>query len=510
MRTRQKQLMLMMACASIALVATISATLSADQSPRPAQAPAQTAAASASPATPARELVTTYCVTCHNQKAKTAGLALDLVDSEHVANSADAWEKVVVKLRSRAMPPPAARRPDNATYERVATWLENELDRAAEAHVNPGRTAEFHRLNRTEYANAVRDLLGVEIDPKAMLPPDEQAFGFDNNADALSMQPALLDRYLASAAKIARLAVGDPTIPAGFERYTALEGNSNETTWLRQDDRLGEEFPLGSRGGVVARHYFPVDGEYVFKIRLDRTDTGLIRGLLTRSDMEVRIDGARVGQLTIGGTPEFTGGDAGAPERYQDARSPMTNADDRLEVRAPVKAGMRQVTATIVKSDDIEVEGLALDAIPIWSREHTTRPDHNRLMISSLLIGGPYNGHVSPDSPGRKRLFVCEPASKDTENGVRHENSVGAGAACLSPVADQRGRWNDRQLLSRQARAAGFRCRHPRGHRIHSRQPRLPVPDFTRSGGRGPRHCVRAARCRAGVAAVVFPVEQHP
>ena len=423
MRTRQKQLMLMMACASIALVATISVTLSADQTPTPAPAPAQNAA-SAPPATPARELVTTYCVTCHNQKAKTAGLALDLVDSEHVANSADAWEKVVVKLRSRAMPPPAARRPDNATYERVATWLENELDRAAEAHVNPGRTAEFHRLNRTEYANAVRDLLGVEIDPRAMLPPDEQAFGFDNNADALSMQPALLDRYLASAAKIARLAVGDPTIPAGFERYTALEGNSNESTWLRQDDRLGEEFPLGSRGGVVARHYFPVDGEYVFKIRLDRTDTGLIRGLSTRSDMEVRIDGARVGQLlTIGGTPEFTGGDAGAPERYQEARSPMTNADDRLEVRTPVKAGMRQVTATIVKADDVEVEGLALDAYPIWSREHTTRPDHNRLMISSLLVGGPYNGHVSPDSPGRKRLFVCDPqtasgaapASKDAE-----------------------------------------------------------------------------------------------
>jgi len=145
--------------------------------------------------------------------------------------------------------------------------------------VNPGRTAELHRLNRTEYANAVRDLLGVEIDPKAMLPPDEQAHGFDTNADALSMQPALLDRYLAAAAKIARLVVGDPTIPAGFERYTALKDNSNESTWLWQNERLGEEFPLGSRGGIVARHYFPVDGDYVFKVRLGRTDTGLIRGL---------------------------------------------------------------------------------------------------------------------------------------------------------------------------------------------------------------------------------------
>jgi mono/diheme cytochrome c family protein len=259
MHTRQKQLTLMMACGSLALIATISATLSADQSAAPA--PAQGGAASATATTPARELVGAYCVACHSQRVKTANLALDNLDTEHVFNSADTWEKVVVKLRSRAMPPPGARRPDNATYDRVATWLESELDRAAEVHVNPGRKAALHRLNRTEYANAIRDLFGMEIDPKAMLPPDEQAHGFDTNADALSVQPALLDRYLAAAAKIARLTVGDPTIPPGFERYTALKGNSNETTWLWQNERLGEEFPLGSRGGIAARHYFPVDGE---------------------------------------------------------------------------------------------------------------------------------------------------------------------------------------------------------------------------------------------------------
>ena len=267
----------MMAGGSIALDRDDLGDAVAKQAGTPAST--QRAATCATAATPARELVTTYCVTCHNQRVKTANLTLDKVDAEQVSNSAETWEKVVVKLRSRSMPPPGARRPDNATYDRVATWLETELDRAAAAHVNPGRPAELHRLNRTEYANAVRDLLGVEIDPKAMLPPDEQAHGFDTNADALSMQPALLDRYLAAAAKIARLAVGDPTIPAGFERYTALKDNSNESTWLWQNERLGEEFPLGSRGGIVARHYFPVDGEYVFKIRLDRTDTGLIRGL---------------------------------------------------------------------------------------------------------------------------------------------------------------------------------------------------------------------------------------
>ena len=414
--------MLMMAFGSIALVATISATLSADQASTPASA--QGGATSATATTPARQLVTTYCVSCHNQRVKTAGLALDNVDADHVFNSADTWEKVVVKLRSRAMPPPAARRPNNATYDRVATWIENELDRAAETNVNPGRTAVLHRLNRTEYANAVRDLLGVEIDPKAMLPPDEQAFGFDNNADALSMQPALLDRYLAAAAKIARIVVGDPTIPAGFERYTALKDNSNETTWLWQNERLGEEFPLGSRGGIAARHYFPVDGEYIFKIRLDRTDTGLIRGLRARSDIEIRVDGARIGQLTVGGTPEFTAGNSNAGiGNYAESGSPLANADDRLEVRTPVKAGMRQVIATIVKADNVEVEGLALDSVPVWSREYTNKPD-NPTLISALFIGGPYGGRVSPDSPGRRRLFVCEPTSNASGAALKNDETA--------------------------------------------------------------------------------------
>ena len=151
-----------------------------------------------------------YCVSCHNQKLKTASLALDRADAEHASNSPETWEKVIVKLRSRAMPPPKLPRPDNATYDTVAGWLESEIDRAAAAHVNPGRTASLHRLNRAEYANAVRDLIAVEVDAQAMLPPDEQAFGFENNAEALSMQPALLDRYVSAAAAIARRAVGDP------------------------------------------------------------------------------------------------------------------------------------------------------------------------------------------------------------------------------------------------------------------------------------------------------------
>jgi mono/diheme cytochrome c family protein len=436
MPTPENRFVLMLACGSMALAATISATLAADQSSTPTPAPRRTTAPAAAQ-TPARELVATYCVSCHNQRLKTANLMLDSVDADQVSNSAEEWEKVVIKLRSRAMPPPAARRPDNATYDRVATWLEDALDRAAAARVNPGRPGELHRLNRVEYGNAVRDLLDLEIDPKAMLPADEQAHGFSTNADALSIQPALLDRYLAAAAKIARLAVGDPAMPAGFERYTALKDNSNESTWLSQNERLGEEFPLGSRGGIVARHYFPVDGEYVFKVRLDRTDTGIIRGLQWRNDIEIRLDGVRVGQFSIGGTPEFMAGRGQVGNgNYVEASSPLSNGDDRLEVRVPVKAGMRQAIATIVKPDSLALEGLGPNAIPIWSREHLNKPD-NPLMISSLLIGGPYDGRVSQESPSRRRLFVCQPAPRP-RSGQAPSTSLGASSdeetACATRI----------------------------------------------------------------------------
>jgi len=185
------------------------------------------ATAPAAPASPARELVTKYCVSCHNQKLKTGNLVLEDADAVHVFNSAEIWEKVIVKLRSRSMPPPGIPRPDNTTYNTVANWLEAEIDRAAATHGNPGRSASLHRLNRNEYSNAVRDLIAVDVDANAILPPDEQAFGFDTNADALKMEPALLDRYVSAAARIARQAVGDPTIPAGFERYGAIKDNSN-------------------------------------------------------------------------------------------------------------------------------------------------------------------------------------------------------------------------------------------------------------------------------------------
>ena len=355
---------------------------------------------------PARELVKTYCISCHNQKLKTGGFALDTVDAEHVGNSAEAWEKVLLKLRSRAMPPPRSRRPDEKTYDAVSEWLEAELDRAAAANPNPGRPADLHRLNRAEYANAVRDLLGVQVDGTQILPPDEQAHGFDTNADALSVVPALLDRYLTAAAKISRLAIGDPTLRPAFERYTAVRNNSNERTWLWQTDRLGEEFPLGSRGGIAARHYFPVDGEYVLKARLDKTYTGMVRGLHVPNEIEFRVDGKRVGHITIGG-PEFSAAAAKASSSdYAEAGNPLFTADDKLEVRVPLKAGVHEVTVTAVKADAAKPEGLGPDRIPIWGHDYDG-DIRAPMVFSVLLIGGPYNGQVPQESLSRRRIFVC-------------------------------------------------------------------------------------------------------
>ncbi len=399
----------------------------------------QDKAPTTSPATPAGELVNKYCVTCHNQKLKTANLMLDRADTAQVANSAEAWEKVIVKLRSRAMPPPGMPRPDNATYDSVADWLEAGIDRAAAAHVNPGRTASLHRLNRAEYANAVRDLIAVEVDAQAMLPPDEQAFGFENNAEALSMPPALLDRYVSAAATIARQAVGDANMPPAFVRYGAIKNNPNDLTYLRQTDRLGEDFPLGTKGGIAARHYFPVDGQYVFRLRLQRAWENSIRGLNVQNHIEVRVDGVRVAQFKIGG-------DKSPSKTFQ------YDGDEALQARVPVKAGLHQVMATMLKSDNAAPEGGGPDRLSLYSRnsDNATSP----IAIAALLIGGPYEGKVALDSPSRKLLFICQPANAADE------------AACAKKIATnlarrayRRGATNDdvQTLLAfyNRARAAG-------------------------------------------------------
>jgi hypothetical protein len=242
-----------------------------------------------------RALLDRYCVTCHNQKLRTSGLALDTMDLTNVSAGADVWEKVVRKVRMNAMPPPGRPRPDQPTYDAFATYLETSLDRAAAASPNPGRTESLHRLNRTEYQNAIRDLFALDIDITSMLPADEaDRHGFDNMAGVLSVSPALLDRYVTAANTISRLAVGlAPGGPVSDVYQVPLN--------LQQDDRLSEELPFGSRGGTAVRHHFPVDGEYVIKVRLQTNYVDYIRGIDAAHDIEVRLDGRRVKQFRVGG-----------------------------------------------------------------------------------------------------------------------------------------------------------------------------------------------------------------
>src|SRR5262245_21783549 len=228
----------------------------------PAATPQLSAPAPASP-TPTHALLSKYCVTCHNERLKTAGLALDRLDSDRVDGAAEVWEKVARKLRTHEMPPPGLPRPDPAAYAAAALNLEAALDRASAATPNPGVVG-VHRLNRTEYANAGRDLFGLTIDSRSLLPEDEpDRQSFENIASVLSVSPALLDRYLSAASAVSRLAIGDAAIAPVVDTYRV-------SPRLVQDERTSDLLPFGSRGGIAIPHNFPVDGEYSFKVVLSR------------------------------------------------------------------------------------------------------------------------------------------------------------------------------------------------------------------------------------------------
>jgi len=318
--------------------------LSVDHSTRVQASSPQTAAVPA-PSTPVASdrqptLIATYCVRCHNQKVRTADLALDGIDLGNARRDAEVLEKVVQKLHMGAMPPPGMPRPDQATLDAFVSRLEGELDRAADSHPNPGRTDSLHRLNRAEYQNAIRDLLALDIDVASFLPADDaDIHGFDNIAGLLSVSPALLERYMSAARKVSRLALG--MAPAGpvTETYTVPD-------LAQQDGQINEELPFGSRGGLAIHHYFPVDGEYLVKIRLRRQIYDYITGLDQPERLEVRVDGERVKAFKIGGedhgrsAPQSFAGDVlgGAEwEKY------ALNADAELEVRLPVTASRHVV-----------------------------------------------------------------------------------------------------------------------------------------------------------------------
>jgi Protein of unknown function (DUF1592)/Protein of unknown function (DUF1588)/Protein of unknown function (DUF1585)/Protein of unknown function (DUF1595)/Protein of unknown function (DUF1587)/Planctomycete cytochrome C len=351
---------------------------------------------------PQRALLDQYCVTCHNERLKTADLTLDKMDVDHVAKDAATWERVVQQLRARAMPPVGRPRPEKSTYDGLRMWLENELNKNAAASPNAGTTVSFHRLNRAEYQNAVRDLVAVEIDASTFLPEDPKSNGFDNMGGAVKMSPDLLETYMKAAMKISREATGVSVTP----QLTTYKLEDDES----QDDR-SQDLPFGTRGGTEAKHYFPVDGEYLVTVRLVRLGTAAIAGLNDEHQIDFRVDGERVDLTTIGRKGMVTAnGGTGAGSGTTDPDVAGAKAD--FQYRLPLKAGSHTLTATFLKKPSLQVDGtrVILDR-PAYEAGRT----HGLPYISSITILGPQKLSGSGNSPSRKRVFLCQPVTRAEE-----------------------------------------------------------------------------------------------
>ena len=385
----------------------------------------QTQATVSASAATTQAVVDQYCVSCHNARVlggdehppsvlvsqlRATGLALETVDVADPAADADVWERVILKLRTGSMPPAGSPRPDAATYEAVASWLETEIDRAALASPNPGRTRTVHRLNRTEYRNAIRDLLALDIDVATLLPGDETSdTGFDNNADLLSMTTTQLERYLSAARTVTRLATGLPPMVPAFDTFDV-------PLLLEQDDRQSEDLPLGSRGGHAVRYHFPVDGEYLIKVRLQANWQDYIRGMGRPQQLDIRIDGRLLTRLSVGGEARgrpspatFTIAEPGDPvwEAY------LHEADAALEVRAPVRAGPRIVSVSFVR-ERWEPEGI-LQPHQVGELLSNDERYHGNAAVDSVAIGGPYHITGPGETPSRRAIFVCRPERRSDE-----------------------------------------------------------------------------------------------
>src|SRR4051794_3271888 len=403
-------------CGSVASAATIQTT-ARTQTPLPADAASL------------RATLDRYCVTCHNEKLHTAGVTLDSVDVAAPGVNAELWERVVAKLRAGSMPPPGRPRPDAAVYDAAASWLEQEIDRAWASHPAPAKLSAVHRLNRTEYNNAIRDLFAFgpdSVDVKPLLPGDETADGsFDNFADALSISPTHLERYLSVARQVTRLAVG-------LAPPTAAVATFEIPLHVVQDDRQSEDLPFGSRGGIAVHHDFPVDADYTIKVRLQRQYQDYLKGMGWPQQLDVRVDGHLLKRFTVGGgaqgrpaassyagdgEPGFAGDDSW--EKYM-----QVGGDAGLEVRAPITAGPHVVGVSFVRA--------------LWEPEGLPQPlQRGRVItddqvymdyanVGSVQIGGPFAERervperepfrrAITDTPSRRAIFICEPKTAADE-----------------------------------------------------------------------------------------------
>jgi len=397
--------------------------LSGQSSQPPASKPPvrNVARTQASDVTTQRAVLDEYCVVCHNKTAKTANLLLDQLDLAHLGDHAEIGEKVVRKLRAGMMPPSGMERPDAATRNALITWMEKELDRSAVTYLPaPG----IHRLNRTEYTNAIRDVLALQVDATKFLPSDDSTRGFDNIAGALTLSPALMEAYLSAAGKIARLAVGDVSAPtqAVFEVPADTAQNYHI-----------EGLPFGTRGGILIKHQFPADGEYTFKVKGVTGYFQAVLGGVKGEQLEVTVDGERVRLFDW------------------DKEISNTTGNGKSTQRIPVKAGLHTVGVTFLATND--VPGSELNR-PFQRTMNTPGSIPGFLFyphVGQVWIEGPYAAKGATDTAARKKIFVCRPAnSKDelpcartiTSTLVKHAYRRPATAADVSSLMEfyQQGR----------------------------------------------------------------------
>jgi mono/diheme cytochrome c family protein len=375
---------------------------------------AQTRTAATAPAPQA--VLNQYCVTCHNQRLRTAGLVLDTVDAAKPNENTELWERVIGKLRARSMPPAGMPRPDAATYRAVAAALEREIDQAWASHPRPGRIGAVHRLNRTEYTNVIRDLFALDVDVRPLLPGDETADGsFDNLADALSISTAHLERYMSVARQVTRMAVGLPPASPGVQTFDI-------PIHVLQGDLQSEDLPSGSRGGLAVPYTFPVDGEYLFKVRLQRQYQDYLKGMGWPQQLDVRLDGKLLKRFTVGGGAtgrpvalSYTGdGEPGFAGDVEWEKYMQVGGDAGLEVRVTATAGPHIVGVSFVR-ELWEPEGLPRP--PQRGRTITNDNDYmGYANVGSVQIGGPYTKATpAQDTPSRRAIFVCKPRAQADE-----------------------------------------------------------------------------------------------
>ena len=348
-----------------------------------------------------------FCIACHNDSLQSGDLSFQKIDLTQVSGHGAIPERLLAQLRSGRMPPVGMPRPDHNTYTSLITWLETEIDKLAAANPNPGRTDTFHRLNRSEYANAVRDLLSLEVNVEELLPADDiDAYGFDNMTEVLNVSPALMESYLSAARKTARMSIGESPLAPIAETYEV-------PILLNQADRMSEDLPFGSRGGLAVRHYFPADGDYDLAITLHRNYVNYVRGLGSSHELEVRLDGKLVQTFSFGGEePDVLQAPASyAGNQFGDSEweEYMLFADSNLRLQFPATAGPHVVGVSFVRKFT-EPEGVLQPPQSVFAAAVNEMRDGDAA-VERMEITGPYRSTPARNTPSRRAIFTCQPAN---------------------------------------------------------------------------------------------------